>query len=189
MEPLAKLFGSQARLKILRLFMFNQGSNFTLSEVATRTRLGTEVAREELSGLVSATVLIRKGARATAQYQVNQRFEHLIALGTFIRETTNVQPQNIIATLRRAGILRFVALSGLFTNTSEPQVDLLVVGDNLEDRALTQAVHLLEVELGREIRYASFTTPDFRYRLGFHDRLLRDVFDYPHKILINKIGA
>ena len=46
----------------------------------------------------------------------------------------------------------------------------------------------LEAELGREIRYASFATEDFRYRTGVYDRLLRDVFDYPHRLLIDKIG-
>ena len=49
-------------------------------------------------------------------------------------------------------------------------------------------MHALEAELGREIRYAFFTTPDFRYRLGVYDRLLRDVFDYPHRVLLDKIG-
>jgi hypothetical protein len=94
----------------------------------------------------------------------------------------------MIATLRRAGTLRLVALSGLFTGILEPKIDLLVVGDNLDERVLTQAIRSLEAELGREIRYAFFTTVDFRYRLGVYDRLLRDVFDYPHRLLIDKIG-
>ena len=90
--------------------------------------------------------------------------------------------------LRRAGTLRLVALSGLFTGILEPQVDMLIVGDNLDERLLALAVRSLEAELGREIRYASFATADFRYRLGVYDRLLRDVFDYPHRLLIDKIG-
>jgi hypothetical protein len=106
----------------------------------------------------------------------------------FVRNTTSVRSQNIIAALKRAGGLRLIVLSGLFTGILEPQIDILVVGDNLNERALTQAIHSLEVELGREIRYASFTTVDFRYRMGVYDRLLRDVFDYPHTILVDKIG-
>jgi hypothetical protein len=46
----------------------------------------------------------------------------------------------------------------------------------------------LEGEFGREIRYALFSTSDFRYRLGVYDRLIRDVFDYPHRLLLDKIG-
>lgn len=188
MERLAKLFGSPARLKMLRLFVFNRDIAFTLSEVAERTKLSKEAARREVAELCAAGLLRKKGARTSAHYQVDSRFEHLTALNAFVRETTSVRPQKIIATLKRAGALRLIALSGHFTGILEPQVDLLVVGDHLEERALAHAVHTLEAELGREIRYASFATPDFRYRLGVYDRLVRDVFDYPHRLLIDKIG-
>ncbi len=188
MERLAKLFGSPARLKTLRLFVFNRDTAYTLDEVAVRTKLSKEIARREVAELVASGLLRKKGARAAARYQVNPRFEHLTALYEFIRETTTVRPQKIIAGLKRAGTLRLVALSGHFTGIPETQIDLLVVGDNLDDRTLSHAVHALEAELGREIRYASFATADFRYRLGVYDRLLRDVFDYPHRLLIDKIG-
>lgn len=188
MDRLSKLFGSPARLKTLRLFVFNRDTALTLDEVAHRTKLSKEAARREISELIDAGLLRKKGERAAARYQVNPRFEHLVALDAFIRETTTVKPQKIIAALKRGGTLRLVALTGHFTGILEPQIDLLVVGDNLNDRALSHAVHALEAELGKEIRYASFATADFRYRLGVYDRLLRDVFDYPHRLLIDKIG-
>ncbi|MBI4088638.1 hypothetical protein HY415_00925 [Candidatus Kaiserbacteria bacterium] len=191
MEPLARLFGSGARLKMLRLFMFNRDAVFTSAEVSGRTKLSKEIVRRELAELVFADFLRKKGGKGKqtpVRYQINPRFEHLDALNLFVRETTSVRPQNVIKALKRAGTLRLVALSGLFTGVLETQIDLLVVGDHLEERVLAGAVRSLEAELGREIRYASFATPDFRYRLGIYDRLLRDVFDYPHRLLIDKIG-
>jgi hypothetical protein len=188
MEPLAKLFGSPARLKVLRLFMFNQDVNLSLDEVALRTKLTPTAVRPELVDLSGAGILRKRGARTTARYQVNPRFEHLAALDVFIRDTTNVRPQDMLAVLRRAGALRLVVLSGFFTGMIEPQIDLLIAGDQLDERVLANAVHSLEAELGRDIRYASFATSDFRYRRGVYDRLLRDVFDYPHRILLDKIG-
>lgn len=188
MERLAALFGSPARLKMLRLFVFNRETALTLAEVAHRTKLSIETARREIGQLMVAGLVRKRGERAAARYQVNPHFEHLTALNTFVRETTSVRPQKIIAALKKAGTLRLVALSGHFTGILEPQIDLLVVGDNLNDRTLAHVVHALEAELGKEIRYASFATADFRYRLGVYDRLLRDVFDYPHRLLIDKIG-
>lgn len=187
-EPLAKIFGSPARLKTLRLFLFNQDASFTHAEITERTKLSKEAVRRELSELYSAGFLRKKGTRASACYQVNQRFEHLTALNVFIRETTSVRPRIIIGVLRRAGVLQLVVLSGFFTGVLESQIDLLIVGDHLDERVLASAVHSLEAELGREIRYASFATADFRYRNGVYDRLLRDVFDYPHRLLTDKIG-
>jgi DNA-binding transcriptional ArsR family regulator len=188
MEPLAKIFGSPARLKLLRLFLFNQNVSFTLSSIATRAKLTPAIVRHELSDLLAAGLIRKKGVRTGARYQLNPRFEHLTALDTFIRETTSVRPQDILLALRRAGTLRLVVLSGFFTGMIEPQIDLLIAGDHLEERTLATVVRGLEAELGREIRYASFPTADFRYRKGVYDRLLRDVFDYPHRILLDKIG-
>ncbi len=50
------------------------------------------------------------------------------------------------------------------------------------------AIRALEAEIGIEIRYATFISADLLYRVGMHDKLTRDVFDYPHQILIDKIG-
>lgn len=188
MEPLAKLFGSPARLKLLRLFVFNQDVGFSLVDVASRAKLSLDATRRELMHLVTSGLIRKKGARAAARYQINPRFEHLTAFSTFIRETTDVRPQDIVAMLRRAGMLRLTVLSGFFVSVIETPIDLLVVGDNLDERALAGAIRSLEAELGREIRYATFETPDFRYRLGVYDRLVRDVFDYPHRVLLDKIG-
>jgi len=188
MEPLAKLFGSIARVKTLRLFLFNKDTAFTAAEVAERTKLSRAVVRRELTELIAAGILRKKGTQPPIHYQTNARFEHFEALDIFIRETTSVRPKSMVNVLKRAGPARLIALSGLFTGVQQAQIDLLIVGDVLDERALANAVHTLEAELGREIRYASFSTPDFRYRLGIYDRLLRDVFDYPHRLLIDKIG-
>jgi hypothetical protein len=188
MEPLAKLFGSPARLKTIRLFIFNRDSAYTITELTRRTKLSKEIIRHELVELIASGLVKRKGSNFPPCYQTNPRFEQLNALDAFIRDTTNVRPRNVTATLRRIGTLRLVVLSGLFMGVLESQIDLLVVGDRLDERKLAKIVRTLEAELGREIRYASFTTEDFRYRFGVYDRLLRDVFDYPHRLLLDKIG-
>lgn len=188
MEPLAKLFGSPARLKMLRLFVFNRDTAFTAGEIVKRTKLSKETARRELNDLCISGFLQKRGVRASARYRANPRFEYLAALDTFIRDTTDVRPRAIIASLRRAGSPMLIVLSGFFSGVLESQLDLLIVGDRLDERLLLKAVRSLEAEFGREIRYASFAKSDFRYRMGVYDRLLRDVFDYPHRVLIDKIG-
>ena len=188
MEFLAKLFGSPARLKMIRLFVFNRDLSLAAAQVVERAKLSKEVVRRELADLVAAGLIRRKGEGTKTRYQTNPQFEHLGALDVFIRDTTVVPPKRMVALLRKAGAIRLLVLSGLFMSVTESRVDLLVVGDRLDDRALVSAVRTLEAELGREIHYASFTTEDFRYRYGVYDRLLRDVFDYPHRLLVDKIG-
>lgn len=189
MDPLAKLFGSPARIKLLRLFLFNFESAFTVLEAATRTKLSKDIVRKEANQLYALKILKKRGSGAKTTYAVNPNFKHYEALRAFLRATTGISDTAVVGNLKKAGTLRLVALTGLFTGAVEPKVDLLIVGDRLDDRSLNSIVHSLEAELGRELRYASFSTEEFRYRTGVYDRLLRDVFDFPHRTILDKIGG
>jgi hypothetical protein len=189
MDLLSKLFGSPARLKLLRLFIFNDDTTFSLADIAFRARTNKDATKKELTVLVAAGVIKKKTGKGSAGYVANKRFPHYDALATFVRSTTDISDTDTIATLKKAGSLRLVALSGLFTGAIESKIDLLVVGDKLEERHLATAVRALEAELGRELRYASFTTEEFRYRQGVYDRLLRDLFDYPHRAILDRLGV
>lgn len=188
MDPLAKLFGSSALLKLLRLFLFNDDESFTLAEAAQRTKTPKATARSEVNLLISAGVVKKRAGKGGAVYLANPKFPHYAALQNFLRATGAISDADLLAALKRAGALRLVILSGMFTGTADTKLDLLVVGDRLDERALETSVHKLEAELGRELRYAAFSTEEFRYRVGVYDRLIRDALDFPHKVLLDKIG-
>ncbi len=189
MDPLARLFSSSARLKLLRLFLFNDDAAYTTPDIAFRISVPKEALGKELRVLIAAGVIKKRtSAKEGVVYGANHRFEHYAALQAFMRATTALSDTDMITTLKKAGSLRLVALSGLFTGALETKADLLIVGDKLDDKQLEKTVHELEAELGRELRYAAFSTEDFRYRVGVYDRLLRDIFDYPHRTILDKIG-
>jgi len=188
MDPLGKLFGSSARVKLLRLFLFNEEEAFTTEEVSFRAKVSKPVARKELAQLVGAGILRRRSAKTPIAYTVDPRFTHYEPLKTFLRTSTSVSDVRIGNLLKKSGSVRLIALSGLFTGVMESKIDILVVGDRLDDRTISTVVRALEADLGRELRYAAFATPDFRYRVGVYDRLVRDVFDYPHRLILDKIG-
>jgi hypothetical protein len=188
MDPLSKLFGSPSRLKFLRLFLFNDDSAFTLKEAAFRARVARVQARKEIALLVSAGIVKKGKGKGGTVYRADTKFEHYEPLMTFLRTTTSVKDSDLLRVFKKAGTLRAVVLSGIFTGSIEPKIDVLIVGDRLDERNLKSAIHNIEAELGRELRYASFLTPDFRYRAGVYDRLIRDVMDYPHRTIFDKIG-
>ncbi|MBA3789247.1 hypothetical protein H0X32_02530 [Patescibacteria group bacterium] len=188
MDPIARLFNSPARLKLLRLFLFNDDIGLTVPDIAFRTNVVATTVRKELKVLIAAGIVRKRSEKGKVGFVANKRFAHYDALQLFLRTTTRVDDAVILTTLKKAGTLRLVALSGLFTGAVETKADLLIVGDKLEDKHLEKLVHTLEAELGRELRFAAFSTEDFRYRVGVYDRLLRDIFDYPHRTLLDKIG-
>ena len=69
------------------------------------------------------------------------------------------------------------------------RLDVMLSMKTLKQTKVENAIRSLESELGMEIRFASFTSEDLIYRVGMYDKLTRDVFDYPHQILVDKIGV
>ena len=188
MDPLAKLFGSATRLKLFRLFLFTEVDWYTPSEAAFRAMAGQGAARIGIRSLFSNKGLSKKASKGATVYAATPKFVHYESLRTFLRTSSGVDDQSITHNLKKVGTLRLVILSGLFTGVPESKVDLMIVGDRLDERTLASVVRALEAELGRELRYASFSTEDFRYRVGVYDRLVRDVLDYPHRLVLDKIG-
>lgn len=84
--------------------------------------------------------------------------------------------------------MKLILTAGVFQHDPESRVDILVVGDNIKQGMLVSAISALEAELGKELRYAAFETADFKYRLGVYDKLVRDILDYPHQKILNKLG-
>ena len=190
---LGELF-EPSRAKILRLFILNNKEHFTPSEVARRASVTAHSANVEIEvlrkmGLIKEekgegkTGAARKRA---AQYSVDPDFKHLNALSTFIHEVSPAQYTEVEKALKRTGRLTVVVLSGVFTGDMTRPADLIVVGDYINDERLEKAVRSFEPKYGRELRYAVFSTPEFRYRLTIKDRIIRDTLDYPHRVLIDK---
>jgi len=188
-DPIVRLFGTPARLKVLRLYLLNDAEAFSIPEAAGRSRIPKDVARRAVAALVGMKILRRRAPRGGGLYTVDHRFVHREALKAFLRATTTLTDAFIIRALRRAGTLQLVILSGLFTGAIESQADIVIVGDRLDERTITATIRIFEAELGKELRYASFGTEDFRYRLGVYDRLIRDVLDSPHRVIFDKIGV
>lgn len=180
----ASIFGGEAKVKIMRLFIFNPGAIFTSKTVSEKVQSASKVVRRELLSLNKAG-LIHKRAKG---YVLNDDYEYLPAIEHFLIEASPVTEKEIIRRLSKAGNMRLILTSGVFKHDPEARVDLLVVGDKIKERKLLSAITSLEAQLGRELRYAAFETIDFKYRLGVYDRLIREILDYPHRKLIDKVG-
>lgn len=210
METLGQLFGSTARVKLLRLFIFNLHSSFTVENIASKTRLAKSTIRRELrtfekidlvrrkeTGGTQAkkqkTTKSKKGAKQTLRtkkktyFSVNQKFIYVPALAELLSLNDPVNKRDVVERFKKVGRIKLITISGIFIGNEQSRVDLLIVGDNLRKREVERAVRALEAEVGREISYTALDTSEFMYRATAKDRLLRDIFDYPHERLLEKI--
>lgn len=192
---LAAFTGNANQARILRTLVFNEGERFTAKHIAKRTGMTAENAQEafnKLKGMdiVRSVNIVQEGKKKAAEkaWFLNEEFEHLKALVRFVREISPVDYEEIVDALKRSGKLSTVVLSGSFMGDKSRPADILVAADSLNEARLETAVRQLEPMLGRELRYAAFSTPEFRYRLTVQDKLLRDTFDFPHVVLMDRAG-
>jgi len=199
---LARFIGNPSRSQLLRVFMFNPLEQFTLALAAKRTKLSVKSAGRELKELEKLGVLkkgktmsimlgngtkrVVKGKQKVDMWMVNENFKHLRALSLFVHEVSPVRYDTIVGALKSGGKVSTVILSGSFMGDASRPADMIVALDTVNERRLESAIRDLEPLFGREIRYAAFTTPEFRYRLTIQDKLIRDTLDFPHLVLIDK---
>ena len=203
MDALIALFGSYAKVKILRLFLFNETAVFSIKEIGMQTKCDPKSVRKELASLIKADILkkkvavkeviIARGKTASDKskihgYALNEKFPYCDPLKNLLTVTSIQADESLAKRLSGAGRVKLVMAAGVFIQNWDSRVDLLVVGDELNLRKIESIISAIEADIGKEISYSAFETSDFEYRLGIHDRLIRDILDFPHTILIDRLG-
>lgn len=192
METLGKLFGSEAKVKIMRLFLFNPETIFDGSEIGERAKVDISKVRREMSNLEKIGLVKRRSSvkkKSGHGFILESQFPYLLPLQNFLINIEPLQPKEIIKKVSRIGSIKLIVIAGVFLQEPESRADLLIVGDGVRPANLENLIKTLESEIGKELRYAYFTTDDFKYRISMFDKLIRDILDYPHKKILNKIGA
>lgn len=201
MENLGKLFGSAAKVKIIRLFLLNQEHGFEVSDIADRSRLPAAAVRKELATLAAAG-FVKKGSfikewtakqnkkevlkkKRVQGWFFRKEFKYKEALRDLVLDTEFVDLGDLAKKFKRLGKMKLVLAAGVFIKDPESRLDLLIVGDELRRQPIDTLIRMLEAEIGKELAYAVFDTPDFLYRANMYDKLVRDVVDAPYEKVID----
>lgn len=190
-EILEKLFGSKARVKILRLFLFNPKTSFSVMQITEATGTSKRTARSNSKRLQSIGILekvkLEGEGKARVGWRLNESFPYRQQLHSLMIGTETFDRQAVERDLKSAGIQAAV-LSGIFVNEEKSPVDLLLVGIDVDDKHLSQLINETEQRIGAELRYTLFSPESFEYRKSMFDRLVRDVMEYEHQVLFNNTG-
>ncbi len=188
-DPLQKLFGSDARIKLLRLFLFNPKQTYTVPQAAQLSRVPERTARKELAIFSSIGLVRRSPTRKGSglRYMLNPEFEYMSVLQNLLLNAPE-RAKDIFERVRPSGVIKLIVVSGVFLGDWEGRLDILIVGDRIKDKRLRARMRTLESEIGRELRYAMLASDDFLYRLNMNDKLVRDILDYPHRIMLDRLN-
>jgi len=204
MDTLTAILGSETKVKMLRLFLFNPETPFFANEIARRTKSSSSSVRKELETLAAIDILKKRVVSKDAPrkhpghvsakrirglgYILNPHFPHLEALRNLLIISSVSADATLAKRFAGVGRLKVVIAAGVFIQNWDSRVDLLLVGEGLNLHKIESVIRDIEAEIGKEIAYSAFETADFEYRMGIHDRLVRDIIDSPHTTLLDRLG-
>lgn len=200
MEIIGKIFGSQARVKIMRLFLLNQNSCFDADDLFSKCKVSKTTAKKEMKILESPGFAKKKKfvkeykkgnkikKKKVSGWCLNADFQYLVQLQGLLSITGSADKGGILKKIKNTGNIKMLVLSGVFLKDNEREVDVLIVGDNIKRKSLDSVMETIQSEVGKDINYAVFGSDEFNYRLSLHDRFIKDILDYPHERLVDKLN-
>mgnify|MGYP001611551212 FL=1 len=187
----------------MRLFIRNPEEKFRFETLVSRSQIRPAAARLELKKLIRFGLVLagleripgpkrRKGRasfRKIPVYQANKEFVAFRELRELVGRASVAPRNKILRQLNAVGRIKLAVLSGIFINNGDrSRIDLLIVGDNLNRRKFAAFLAHTESELGKSIQHTIMDIEEFQYRMDMYDRFLRDILEYPHEKLINKLN-
>jgi hypothetical protein len=198
---LGKLFGSNARVKLLKLFLLHPDNKYYIRQISRDIKLQLNSVRRELENLADfgllkeAEIIQNKDGKPSENdelskherkyYQANKDFVLFNEVKDLIVKAQVLYEKDFVEKIRRIGKIKLFLLTGIFVSESNSPIDMLIVG-KLNRHKLTRLIKELEKELGRELNYTMMETREFNYRRAITDVFLYDILEGKKIIVIDE---
>lgn len=205
---LEKLFGSKARVKILKLFLLHPQDKFYIRQLARDLKLQLNSVRRELENLENFGILTSDfkdeapgadkkegtsgpaspaGGQEKKYYRANPEFVLFDEIKALIIKAQILYEKDFVNKLKSIGKIKLLVLTGIFANNPATLIDILLVG-KVNKAKLVKLIGELEVELGHEINFTLFDSREFKYRRDITDIFLYGILDGKKLVVIDEVG-
>ena len=179
--PIEKLFGSNTRAKLLKLFFESPEKSFYVREMTRVIDEQINSVRRELSNLESIGVIKNETFDNKVYYSANSKHP-------FCRPLVEIFSKKIDAILEKdtrenvweencRPVKNY--LKGLIVTNRLPGqegIDLLIIGND-KTKKLTRWAEVIEKKQGKPINYVIMSPDDYTYRKNVRDRFIQDIFE------------
>ncbi len=182
---LTKLFGSNARVKVLELFALNASSEFYLREIAQRTGLALRSVQRAVEDLTEIHILIREKRGNAVYFRLNGENPITEDLKSILLKTVGLADL-ILAELGAESRIDVAFIFGSVAKGEElptSDIDIALVGDILS-RRLADLVERLEQKTKREVNITPFSCEEWGERISAGDHFATTLLREPKIMLL-----
>jgi len=191
---LEQLFGSQTRVKLLHLFLNNTEEKYFVRELTRVLDSQINAIRRELDNLhkfgivkiVDADDENKSDKTKRKFFQADPKFVLYPELKSIFQKASFLVEKKFANTLKKAGKIHYLALTGYFVGDKNLAIDILIVGD-LNKKKVENTLKKFEKDFRRELNYTVLGKDEFEYRRSVADRFLYMVLDAEKIVMIDEI--
>jgi len=194
---LEQLFGSKARVLLLRTFVTSPDKYYYVRELTRKLDLHLNSVRRELSNLEGLGIInsfdkadfekeIEKELKFKKRfYKLNTNFIFVNELQSLLIKAHLIMEEGLVGKIEKLGDIKYALLSGIFVGREDASADLLIVG-KANKKKLEKMVESFELDLGQPINYAVVGEESFKYRQEVADKFIYDLMDNKNLVLIDE---
>lgn len=184
---LERLLNSKIKKRLLNIFFNFPRRSFSPTELKHMTETSVSAVATALREFVRAD-LLRVAARGQRRfYALNVHYQWHDELRDLVTDAEQDLTDEVARKLKNIPDLKVLVLSGIFSLQPQQPVDIFLVGDSISRARLERALDEIEAHTGEPINYTLLGAEEYQYRKLMNDRLIRDVFDYPHIAVISAV--
>lgn len=182
---LKEILDSKNDSSALALFLTSSPRAYSIPELSRRLGLKPQKTAFSLNTLANHGLLKTFARRGKKYYLLNQKFSLLKEIKNNVKGLPKLEDE-LFSSIKKLGTVKAAFLSGLFTGQPSLPVDLLLVG-KVSLSKMEAFLKSVSKMMGQEINYSIMSEDEFVLRRDTFDKFIKDIFDYPHITVCDKL--
>jgi hypothetical protein len=180
------IFGNEEKVRVIKYLLLREGEKVNSEEMRKFLKISKKsLMKKEIKNLAKIGFIEIHGK----YLKVNSFFQFNEILKKFILSPSQQYKEKIVKYIYKTGTIKLLVFSGLLAGDNNfSDVDILIVGERINEKKLNNIIEEMEANLGKEINYLILSKKDFEYRYSMFDGLVRGIFERKNEILIGKIN-
>jgi DNA-binding Lrp family transcriptional regulator len=183
---LSTIIDSKSQTAIVSFLIAAPARSFGAKELAARLGVSAQALARDLGVLAHEGIIRHFQKNGERFYLLNRKQSLVKSLQESMGKGYKYEDE-LFAAIKKLGLVKAAFLSGFFTGHPELPVDLLLVG-KISLTKLDNFLKSCRKALGVEVNYSVMSEDEFVLRRDTFDRFIKDVFDYPHLVIVDTLS-
>lgn len=171
--------------ELLAFLLLAPARSFSSKELSKRLHISERVLANVLREFVGDSMLKQFNRGKERLYIINTKHKLLPEIKASLVKNQKPYEDELFSAINKLGEVKAAFLSGAFTGQPQLPVDLLLVG-KVSLTKLDNFLKQCKTMMGIDINYSIMTPDEYKLRSNTFDRFIKDIFDYPHVVVVDK---